>query len=456
MAKQIEEPSDEMVDMVEWGKFLNRTTRQSGGFICLEITNINNTGKPQIVAGSRFEINAAVYEADKNEDIPGQCTGYGKVYVYAGADTKGDNCSFFFDHNPPTWSAAKGGWYRGNNRALVKFYYMQYGNQYNNKVILDSYNAMWCNNRTQDIPQDGGLQIVEIQSPNVESGFVLGPGAYRYVIMGGRGGTGGGGGGPGAFGETKRGEFKLTANQSFCFLLGGDGQNGGQGNTNCGHGGGCSGGMSYIRSDHDLTENNVFSVRKVVSEFIFLDCAIGGSGGGGNAGDSSGGYGGGGGGGGGYGDADNGPLPGSGAGGKSGHGGNGGAGTSGTAKGGGGGGGSGLAGGSGGAGAHVGGNNYSGVTSANNGAAGGAYGGSGGSGADGIYISGNNAAKSGNGGAGGKSQKLSDGISSFRNAYQGGGGGGGYSGTNTYGGAGGSGLLSTSSGHVRLYMLWLE
>ncbi|MDR0290725.1 MAG: hypothetical protein LBI06_07305, partial [Treponema sp.] len=144
MAKLIEEPRDDMADLDDWKKFLYRTTRQGGGFICIGLTNMDSGARPQIAAGSRLEINGAVYEnkesfyeAAENEDIAGEPYDSGRQYVYAVPSSEaGETCSFKFSQDTPEWSAAKGGWYKGNDRAVAKLDYFSDGNQYNYKVIL--------------------------------------------------------------------------------------------------------------------------------------------------------------------------------------------------------------------------------------------------------------------------------------------------------------------------------
>jgi hypothetical protein len=190
--KKIEEPNVYEANIDDWKKILYRTTAQGGGFICVEITNINANGKPEIAAGSRFEINHVFFETTTNETITVSPSNNGQWYIYA--IPTGDTCTFLFRNIQPTWSAAKGGWYDGNNRAIVKFFYLTVGTQYNNKVILDSYNAMEHINITQPALMTGGV-VVNIPGYVANNPFDatinLEAGLYRYELKGGNGGAGG-------------------------------------------------------------------------------------------------------------------------------------------------------------------------------------------------------------------------------------------------------------------------
>ncbi|MDR2444997.1 MAG: hypothetical protein LBD44_03575, partial [Spirochaetaceae bacterium] len=310
----------------------------------------------------------------------------------------------------------KGGWYSGNDRAVAKAYYVT--SQYNNKVILDSYEAMHTLNARQTLASTGGTLIITGTVNEVKK-TTLAAGLYRLEMRAGTGGWGGygydySGRCAGATGEAKSESFILTdGSNDIYYAVGGDGNDGENAKDtnwrNCpGGGGGCSGGSSFIKI-HD---------RVII--------CIGGSGGGGH-------YNGGGGGGGGFGIAEGFDVA-FGMGGNNGVGGQGGSWHDwGTMDGGGG---SGyLRGGAGGI----------------NASSGGSYGSSGGNGSTNPS---NNDVKGGRGGASstGETSDPADKNNTFKIQYQGVGGGGNPAVSGT-GSAGGGGLKATSSGYVRIYRL---
>jgi hypothetical protein len=371
------------------------------GFISLGLTNIDNSSVPQIAAGSKVEVGGSLYGA--NGAITGTPTANAVNYIYA-VPSEG-TLSFSYASTQPTWNSAKGGWYNGNNRAVGKLFYTN--GQYNGKVILDGYNAMRLLNADQTVPMTGGMQVVNVTYSllNIVLMTTLPAGAYRYEMKAGTGGRGGNNksntGGAGAAGEQKAGTFMLYHPTLIHYALGGNGNNGEDTESVAGGGGGCTGGSAFI----DL-----------VTELVLC---LGGSGGGGAGRDDDHPLYGGAGGAGGYGTAADGTSSYGGKGGSNGVGGNGGM----TTKSGGGG--SGY---------------LRGGASYGEGKAGGGYGSSGGNGET--------------GGIGGASEKGENVLPTdkymWQIQYQGGGGAGGAIG----GAAGGSGLKSTSSGYLNIYMMW--
>jgi hypothetical protein len=411
MADIIKEPRGLNPETQDWEEALYKLTRTAGGLLLIGLTNMDNELEPKVKVGSRFEINGSFYQIGaqigaKDEAITGSLTGNTVAYIYAVAS--GDTAIFTYSTDPPDFNPALGGWYSGNNRALAKFFYT--GEQYNGKVILDSYNAMQVINTEQTIPTTGGVVVVTGVVNEVRS-TILPAGAYRWEIKAGNGGDGGnssaGDGGKGATGEAKSETFMLYQPTKIYYALGGDGNDGET--IVRGAGGGASGGSAFI-------------------DFIYESfICLGGSGGGG-AGDPGSDDWGGGGGAGGYGKGGDGANATEralgGLGGNNGVGGSGGS-TDGSSDSGSGGGGSGyIEGGD------------AGFSDGPVGKKGGGYGEKGG---DGTYV-----------GIGGESQ-TGEGIATAiekytrRIQYQGGGAGAA--------GKGGSGLKSQSSGYLRIYRM---
>ena len=291
MARQIKSPDVDRANLDDWLLSIYRVSEQSGGFICLELTNMDNSGKPEIKAGSRFELNNSIFVAGPgNEEVKGAAS-TGQCYIYAKHEGNPNNvpesvreklnngldpgsiAGFYFGSDEPVWDAARGGWFsrtEENSRAIVKFFYTS--GQYNGKVILDSYNAMFMVNVRQVFP-DSGSNGVAVTIPGYSSnshaqfnGMIdLAPGIYRYELKGGSGGAGGDGGanpssypddgasgGNGGGGEFQAGTFAWRGGK-IQVTVGADGGNGGNGGDGAsdyegvlsigGNGGGGGGGL---------------------------------------------------------------------------------------------------------------------------------------------------------------------------------------------------------------------
>jgi hypothetical protein len=201
------------------------------------LENINNSNAPSISAGSVVEVNGGIYKASSTESISNATTADGlssptqntKNYIYAvpGASS----LSFKYSSSTPTWNTSKGGWYSGNNRAVVKLFLAN--TQYNGKVILDSYNAMYTNNTEQTIPTTGGVAVVipsYVANKKKTYRFNLLPGTYRYTLTSGAGAGDADGktGGIASTRSTASGTF-IWKGGPITIKTGGDGFKGGDG-----------------------------------------------------------------------------------------------------------------------------------------------------------------------------------------------------------------------------------
>jgi hypothetical protein len=396
------EPSLSEPTLNDWGQEIADRQFVGGGLILIGLANMNTPSAPAILAGSRMEVNGTLYKAQINENIEGAPVNNARNFIYVAPGV--ESATAQYSTVVPTWDAAKGGWYDGNNRAVAVFCYGG-GGYYGKRVITGSGNLDEIFPTYLGDETSGGTLAAE-GAINAETKYVAEPGAYRMELKGGKGGNGGNGGSPsapcpaggeGADGEARTMTLLVSERKPLFLSVGGDGNAGGvSGGTDNGGGGGSTGGASYIR------------------ENVLILAAHGGSGGGGGGGRGSG-SGGGGGGGGGFGSGGDGAS------------GFGGPGFNGSDCG-------------------SGGANF-------NGGNGGGNGGDGSGSFDACGVPGSPGGGAG-GGAGGGSLKFSypDGFPiAFYNARQGGGGGGRGSGE---GGAGGGGLEPISSGYCRLYRLF--
>jgi hypothetical protein len=147
MGVQIREPDVDHVSLEDWQKFLLRTTAQGGGYMFIDFENMDTAGQPLVSQGSHLELNGAFFELETYEKISGTPID-GLNFIYA--VPSGDTVTFVCKANEPTFSPQKGGWFNGNERAVMKFTYIgksaNTGVLYRNKVILNTQMAMYEDN----------------------------------------------------------------------------------------------------------------------------------------------------------------------------------------------------------------------------------------------------------------------------------------------------------------------
>jgi hypothetical protein len=122
MAELLEEPVNVRPGTEAWQQMLYKTTFVAGGFMDISLTNMSNDGAPQVMAGSRFELNGSLYYTEANENISGWANYANGTDNYIYAVPSGEGATFSYGNGVPTYNPAKGGWYYNNNRALFKLY----------------------------------------------------------------------------------------------------------------------------------------------------------------------------------------------------------------------------------------------------------------------------------------------------------------------------------------------
>jgi hypothetical protein len=229
------------------------------GFMMVGINNMQNSAAPSIQNGSIFELNGALYKTTGDEGIGGNLSS-GMCYVYAVPKTGG--ASFQYSVTKPAFNTPKGGWYNGNNRAILQFEYAS--GAYNNKVMMDGFNYDAILEALKkmagfDIPPDSAARtLVYSKTTEGEASVSLGEGIYEVRMRGAKGGQGGTGGrgspyNPGKLGGDglpayfKCGFFKIASgNRLILISVGGVGNNGDNGSvqkaTDASGGSGGSGG----------------------------------------------------------------------------------------------------------------------------------------------------------------------------------------------------------------------
>jgi hypothetical protein len=203
MAELIAYPKIGEANLIEWRVMIQDLEIFTGGLLLIDVENINNNLAPRIKASSlleaKLDINGSRYKCTSTEGMANGAANNAQNYIYARAN--GNTASFLYGTEEPQWNPAKGGWYNGNDRAVVKLFVT--GGQYNNKVILDSYNAMFAVNTKQLLSNITAAGVAVFNHSNTigEWEHDLAPGMYKYSVKGGHGGAGGDGGAAGTPGS---------------------------------------------------------------------------------------------------------------------------------------------------------------------------------------------------------------------------------------------------------------
>lgn len=232
--EMVEMPDINNANMDEWRLMIADMEMLAGGLLLLGVENLDTSGEPVIRAGSRFEINGSFFKVVLDEAVGGT-PAEGQNYVYAIAEWEVSR--FEYRADAPVWMPEKGGWYSGNDRAILKLFY--YDGKYNGKVILENYAAFDDLNIRQDFHGETGVQVHEFTQV-MDTQIMLAEGVYHVELRGGRAGgdasgQSGGAAGAGAYGKDTRMlyyHYGGTVNVK----VGADGGNGGNGGAGGGSG----------------------------------------------------------------------------------------------------------------------------------------------------------------------------------------------------------------------------
>jgi hypothetical protein len=289
MTNKIKYPDMDSPNLQSWRVMIAGLEAFTSGLMVVGVDNINSDGVPSILNGSLLDINGGRYVCNSTDSIGGTVASNAQNYIYAVVAADGLTVSFVYSTVEPQWDPAKGGWYaefnpgsqissvpNAHHRAIVKLFAT--GGKYNNKVILDSYNAMQMVNTRQPVQTSGGIaantnytvtdpatgKIHAFNYNTIQDREIdLAPGIYRYELKGGDGGQGGacgthpgvdniegGAGTDGGAGEIRAGSFVWHGGK-IKVTVGADGGDGGKGADSVsgstspysGNGGGGGGGL---------------------------------------------------------------------------------------------------------------------------------------------------------------------------------------------------------------------
>ena len=184
----IAEPTDHDVDTNAWQTLLLKLTATTGGLMLIDFTEKQSVNVPQIIAGSRFEINGSFYKVISNEAIQNWTSiNNGKAYVYA-VPMGGELSQFVFNNTAPTYQVAKGGWYHPTESwRCIMSCYKQSSTQCRGKALMGVKTPFY------DTPTETeGVQVVT-NSTQQSYKAAIEAGWYRVELRGGNGGNGGDG-----------------------------------------------------------------------------------------------------------------------------------------------------------------------------------------------------------------------------------------------------------------------
>ncbi len=116
----------------------NQVEVQRLGYMGISLTHFDDDAEPAIAAGSAVEIGGALYEAAAEEAISGWAGIAVNSDVYIKLTAAGGSVTANFTATPPTWSAAKHGWYDGADRYAFKLLKDAYGNYCSKRSLLSA------------------------------------------------------------------------------------------------------------------------------------------------------------------------------------------------------------------------------------------------------------------------------------------------------------------------------
>ena len=196
MALLITEPAPKDPDTPDWQALLNKLVMTSGEFFVIDFTEKNTVNVPQIMEGTRFEVNESFFYVQQNETINGfsSITNNKKCYVYAKPNLDAQIAIFEFSEVVPTYRVELGGWFHPseNWRALISCFKTSNG-QCRCKSAMDKKLIF---NPPIDADTTSIISSTDAINPNgvtieIEAGY------YQIIMQGATGGKGGDGGASG-------------------------------------------------------------------------------------------------------------------------------------------------------------------------------------------------------------------------------------------------------------------
>jgi hypothetical protein len=238
----IPEPDMEKANPDEWRVLVQDLEVFSLGLLSVEVENMNTDGVPRILGV--IEVNGRKFRRDSFDGVSGSPAAGAYNFIYAVPSE--DEMTLAYSSSVPAWSAGKGGWYSGNNRAIARLFYA--GGNYYEKVILDNYSAMYAPTMQDGVTTGGTSVAIPGYLANKKNTyrFNLPAGAYRYSLASGAGAgnASGSSGGVASTRDTRTGTF-VWHGGGITIRTGGDGFNGGNGGFGTlgnGYGGGSGAG----------------------------------------------------------------------------------------------------------------------------------------------------------------------------------------------------------------------
>jgi hypothetical protein len=175
------------------------------GYHKVSLTNMANSSKPAIAAGSKIEINGSFYVFNGEEEITGTPS-TGNTWIKL--TVSGSSVTAAFTNTVPTWDTQKGGWYEsGTNNRYLNFVMYYVSSAYSRKRKLPNgpnLSSHWWDEGviSANISQSGEgsnefyvykplvCQMKFVSTGGIQSGtffqygITIGPGHYRITLVG--------------------------------------------------------------------------------------------------------------------------------------------------------------------------------------------------------------------------------------------------------------------------------
>jgi hypothetical protein len=190
MAVLINEPANFNPQTEDWQNIILKSTKLGGGYIFVFFSEMDTPNEPQVLAGSRFELNGSFYEVLEDETIQGEPENKQVNYVYGVPSDTGATCIFKYSDQEPSFNVRKGGWFYGKNRALLVFWFDNAeGKGFMDKKLvgaLQLYDRVMILPEGDYIPDDAQGKLMWTATTDAYTEHIeLKTGLYRFEVSGG-------------------------------------------------------------------------------------------------------------------------------------------------------------------------------------------------------------------------------------------------------------------------------
>jgi len=198
------------------------------GFFDASLTNIDNTSRPIIKAGSSFDVNGNRIKINSNYEIQALVPNSTSI-IYLYAFYADEEVFYEFSTTKPVYNPKKKGWYNGNRRALWKMLYLNSSAQFLFKTYIENdfsqfgKTSISSNDYSQIIAGKTATKTISGSNNPAPETVTLDPGIYLFSLKGAGGGNGSMNGGSGGQGGSIQEIVTLNSTTSFTAFTGSSG-----------------------------------------------------------------------------------------------------------------------------------------------------------------------------------------------------------------------------------------